>query len=143
MLLKFRVWNEKQKKMFNYKDILEVYPNRRELLVSEPFINMDKSSFGLKLYRLTFDEVDIMAATGVFDENDVEVYEGDIVRFRYRYDKRISDDGVIIWMSDKACFGIELLYTHEKYELHQIMKDHCLESLCNICEHPHLLKEDE
>ena len=38
------------------------------------------------------------------DKNDKEIFEGDIVKYGYAYDMMFT--GEVVWLKDKAAFGI-------------------------------------
>ncbi|KZG48113.1 hypothetical protein A4W94_06455 [Staphylococcus epidermidis] len=84
----------------------------------------------------------LMQSTGLKDKNDTEIYEGDIVEFKYPYDKRIKTKGIIVWNDNKACFGINMEETTEKYELYRITAENYLTVIGNKFKNPELLEDE-
>lgn len=134
MTPKFRVWDNEGKEMHHTSINLVV-------CVSDDGVSItDHSTFASAC--LDMNDFELMQSTGLKDKNGTEIYAGDIVEFKYPYDKRVKTLGSIVWKEDKACFGIDMKETTEKYELYRITAEHYLTVVGNIYENPELLEED-
>lgn len=137
MIPKFRAWIKHDKKM---KDVLAI-DFEIESIETE---NEDDTLGVVKNTYNNFDDVELMQSTGVFDKNGIEIYEGDILEFKYIYDKRFKETGVIVRREDKACFGIEGIrdLTEEIVELYKFTAKNYLTVIGNIYENPELLNKE-
>lgn len=133
MIPKFRVWDKNNKKMLNWKELdLTKELGEDEITIFEPT--------GQFAHPIFF--YDAMQSTGLKDKNGTEIYEGDIVEFKYPYDKRIKTTGVIVWNDNIACFGISMKETTEQYELYRITAENYLTVIGNVHQHPELLEDN-
>lgn len=84
----------------------------------------------------------LMQSTGLSDKNGVEIFEGDILQYKYPYDMRMKTFGIVVWRYDKACFALKDMrgLTTEQMELYRITADNYLEVVGNIYENKELLK---
>ncbi|MDH8978842.1 YopX family protein [Staphylococcus epidermidis] len=130
MIPKFRAWDKTENKMWNVETIY----------IEDEWVKVNDGS----IYGITKDLVRdyvLMQSTGLKDKNGNEIYEGDIVEFKYPYDKRIKTKGVIVWNDNKACFGISMEETTEKYELYRITAENYLTVIGNKFQNPYLLED--
>ncbi|WP_278926590.1 YopX family protein [Staphylococcus auricularis] len=132
MIPKFRAWSKEREEMINECD-LSITPDGSVLAGD---LNYDEES---SMLADVTDKVVITMSTGLKDKNGTEIYEGDIVEFKYPYDKRIKTKGIIVWNDNKACFGISMKETTEQYELYRITTENYLTVIGNVHQHPHLL----
>lgn len=132
MLPKFRAWHKKDKKMY---DIWALYSKVN-------YIDLEVNDFyAYKRERL--DEVEIMQATGLFDKNGVEIFEGDILKYKFMYDKRVKTFGFVVKRIDKATFGLEDIrgLTTEQIELYRVVANNHFQIIGNIYESPELVQQ--
>lgn len=129
MVRKFKVWDKDENKMWDVET----------LYIEDEWVKaMDGS-----IYNMTKDltrNYCLTQSTGLKDMNSIEIYEGDIIEFKYPYDKRIKTKGVIVWNDNKACFGISMEETTEQYELYRITAENYLTVIGNKFQNPELLE---
>ncbi|MEE0865539.1 MAG: YopX family protein [Clostridia bacterium] len=113
--IKFRLWNDYDKKMLNWSYLLE-----RNLA----------NIFTLPSYKKW-----LMQYTGLKDKNGKEIYEGDIVRTHYIGEIGVENDEVIF---DRGCFCVN--YSEDYHPLLNEV-NHCSEVIGNIYENPELLED--
>lgn len=130
---KFRAWNKNSKKMYKIgqitleKGIWNYEPDNREYIgMSIPY----QPSFILMQY------------TGIKDKNGKEIYEGDIVKFRFKEDREEFPDliGYIEYQSTFAAFRIMSNQGSFKIDITEIK---FIEKIGNIYDNPKLLEEGE
>ena len=131
MIPKFRAWDKTENEMWNVEAIY----------IEDEWVKVNDGS----IYGITKDLVRdyvLMQSTGLKDKNGTEIYEGDIVEFKYPYDKRIKTKGVIVRNDNKACFGISMKETTEQYELYRITAENYLSVIGNVHQNPELLEDN-
>ncbi|MCG1392722.1 YopX family protein [Staphylococcus epidermidis] len=125
MIPKFRVWDKKQKRMCKIVAIL----------FSVESILLENATFR---YERKLDEVEIMQATGVtsiYDDNDTEIYEGDIVK------TYSSPDGRFIGYVDNAVSRFEVMGV-KQYEGWKNDLDGSYVVIGNKYQNPELLEDN-
>ena len=90
--LKFRIWDNEQKK-FEYFEL-------HNITVPDRLLNQDKFS--------------VQQFTELYDKNKKPIYEGDRVRFGYTGDHDFF--GEVIWLDDRASFGVKTGNAFETFE---------------------------
>lgn len=90
---KYRYWDKQIKKM-RYGDI--------QLSCSGQPFTLEATSEGLKV--IDIDNIEIMQCTGIKDNNDKLIFEGDIVKFSSIYGYGIFE---IKWSDELSAFGCE------------------------------------
>ncbi|MDU0487881.1 YopX family protein [Staphylococcus epidermidis] len=130
--LRFRAWDKEDNKMVRWKDLRLVKNNR----------DKDLRVVDITYSPIKFKKAKLMQSTGLKDKNGVEIYEGDIVEFKYPYDKRIKTKGTIVWNNNKACFGINMKESTERYELYRITAENYLTVIGDVHQTPNLLEDN-
>ncbi|MGM8224554.1 YopX family protein (plasmid) [Clostridium perfringens] len=123
--IKFRVWSEKNKKM------LEIQKHSFKTGKSMPYG-----------FNMEYDFGELMQYTGLKDENEKEIYEGDILSIKiYSRDKVIVEGKTVVEFKD-GCFGV--IWGHDKafLSLNSFFKAK-FEVIGNIYENPELLRGEK
>ena len=85
-------------------------------------------------WNIPSDEYVIQQFTGLYDKNKKPIYEGDRVRFGYT--KNEDFFGEVIWLEDRASFGVRYKNTFEIYEDVPMNHMNCFEVVGNIFQLP-------
>ncbi len=121
------------------------YLKEEEIIVDIQEINYKYKEIAYVRGRYTeladFKDVELLQSTGLKDKNDVEIFEGDVLKV-FVLDNKGPHAKVIF---KNGMFGIEddmFGYGYDKglYSLDQILSIRDAEIIGNIYEHPHLLK---
>lgn len=92
------------------------------------------------VYRFEDEEVKLMQYTGVKDKNGKEIYEGDIIKYKFPYDTRLKHISPVKFLETEASFGIKDRYENE-IPLYTISANNYFEVIGNIYENKNLLEE--
>ena len=84
--------------------------------------------------------VELMQYTGLKDKNGKEIYEGDIVKYKFSYDTRLKHISPVKFLETEASFGIKDIYGNE-IPLYTISANNYFEVIGNIYENKNLLEE--
>lgn len=131
MILRFRAWDTTKKEMF--KDTFAITESGQAVIVEQGFIT-DTPEY------VFVDNLVIMQSTGHTDENEKEIFEGDILAVK-------TDDGTlnvnVFWDEVQALFMFESKQYNEREALVELLEDNSypFEIIGNIYENPELLKE--
>ena len=128
--IKFRGWVKKEKEMV---EILSI-ETREDGLVYVLYKDKSKCTLG-KFF------VEIMQYTGVKDKNGKEIYEGDIIKYKFPYDTRLKHISPVKFLETEASFGIKDRYGNE-IPLYTISANNYFEVIGNIYENKNLLEEN-
>ena len=131
--IKFRAWLKEDKKMENVKTI-DFTDKTIRCLKKNEFIN------AYLLRRVSFDDVELMQYTGLKDKNGKEIYEGDIIKYKFPYDRRLKHISPVKFLETEASFGIKDRYGNE-IPLYTISASNYFEVIGNIYENKNLLEE--
>ena len=142
MIPRYRVWLKKEKRMIETDDILAIDYENKEIVTQQVYFENGLPD-DRDIYFYDFDEIELMQSTGLFDENGVEIFEGDIVQFEDCYE--VSDflyinTGIIEW-----CQGGFHVTNRDSVSMEDLLDGDLLEVtiIGNIYENPELLEEDK
>ena len=128
--IKFRAWLKEERKMVNVETL---------------FIGINRLCFGNSktedLFFRDFEEVELMQYTELTDKNDKEIYEGDIIKYKFPYDTRLKHISPVKFLETEASFGIKDRYGNE-IPLYTISAKNYFEVIGNIYENKNLLEEN-
>lgn len=138
--IKFRVWDRKEKKMFNVLEIKFHYDPLRFDEFKQVFLDGRWSVNGCKPWDFQWrdkDDVELMQFTGLHDKNGKEIYEGDFIGGIYEslYVGWCDKCASFQLLSAGYCFGCE-----GDINWLEFVNDETKEIIGNIYENPELLE---
>ena len=131
--IKFRAWLKEDKRMVNVETMDFTDKSIQYLKKSE--IN---NAYILR--RESFVDVELMQYTGVKDKNGKEIYEGDIIKYKFPYDRRLNHISPVKFLETETSFGVKDRYGIE-IPLYRITTNNYFEVIGNIYENKNLLEE--
>ena len=132
--IKFRAWLKEDKKMVNV-ETMDFTDKSIQYLEKSEFIN------AYLLRRVGFDDIELMQYIGLRDKNGKEIYEGDIIKYKFPYDIRLKHISPVKFLETEASFGIKDRYGNE-IPLYTISANNYFEVIGNIYENKNLLEEN-
>lgn len=133
---KFRAWNKNLKTMHGTDDIVFINFEEEEICVQTIYFEQGlPDERDLDFY--IFDEIELMQSTGLVDENDKEIFDGDIVVEEYRDSLNY---GRVFYSEKKACHRVEFKNLVNGFDLADVAVKFVAG---NVYENPALLEGEE
>ena len=117
-----------------------VYISKYKILDTPDIINFNTQEVKYDSDYYSLDDIELMQYTGIKDKNGKEIYEGDILRYSFPYDRRLRHISPVSYLDTQASFGIKDIYGNE-IPLYRITANNYFEVVGNIYENPELLEE--
>ena len=131
--IRFRIFD----KINNTYKLLDIYylDNNGKLVV------VNSKNDGLNIEYVKQEDFVIEYSTGVLDRKEKMIYEGDIIKMRYPYDRRYFGKFIVVKDSNSPKFGLlDETKTNEIFDLYNHMSDY-YEIIGNINKNFELLED--
>lgn len=115
-----------------------VYISKYKILDTPDIINSNTQEVKYDSDYYSLDDIELMQYTGIKDKNGKKIYEGDILRYSFPYDRRLRHISPVSYLDTQASFGIKDRYGNE-IPLYRITANNYFEVVGNIYENPKLL----
>ena len=136
-MIKYKLWDKKNKKFLE-----DDYGTDYAILPNGIVIKMYDNGFGEGYSVHNLNNIKILQFTGLKDKNYKDIYEGDILRYKFPYDRRIIHISAVSYLETQSSFGIVDLYRNS-IPLYDITCKEYAEIIGNIYENKELLKGDD
>ena len=127
--IKFRLWSIIGKKFIKTDN-----PNLDFVINSNGYLYLIENFYG-EIDVLPQMDIKVLQFTGLQDKNGIEIYEGDILKYKFPYDRRKVHTSAVTYLETQASFGIVDFYGNN-IPLYDITANNCFEIIGNICETP-------
>ena len=134
VLIDYRIYY--QDKYDAYSDNLTSIDICKKTITITSFYNYEN------VYRFEDEKVKLMQYTGLKDKNGKEIYEGDIIKYKSPYNRRLNHISPVKSLETEASFGIKDIYGNE-IPLYTISANNYFEVIGNIYENKNLLEENK
>ena len=119
-----------------------VYISKYKILDTPDIINFNTQEVKYDSDYYSLDDIELMQYTGIKDKNGKEIYEGDIIKYKFPYDRRLNHISPVKFLETEASFGIKDRYENE-IPLYKITANNYFEIVGNIYENLELLEEKQ
>ena len=117
-----------------------VYISKYKILDTPDIINFNTQEVKYDSDYYSLDDIELMQYTGIKDKNGKEIYEGDILRYSFPYDRRLRHISPVSYLDTQASFGIVDFYGNN-IPLYDIPTNNYFEVIGNIYENEELLQK--